>query len=89
MFIVLFMMKILDYVPMEMSKQLLHHYMGHVMLHDLPLIVVSIYTEQLVILNDVIIYAITKQALVFMKQTVEDFVLRMGLIVLLPMDHMT
>ena len=40
-------------------------------------------------LSDDIIYVTTRLVLVFMKRTVEDFVLRMGLIVPLHMVHMT
>ena len=61
----------------------------HGISHDLLLIVANIYTEQPGTLRDDIIYVITKQVLVFMKQTVEDFVLRMDLIVPLHMVHMT
>ena len=73
---------------MEMSE-LLHHYKSCDVLHKFFLIVVNIYTGQREIQSDVIIYVITRLAHVFMKQTVGDFVLRMDLIVLLHMDHMT
>ena len=71
---------------------LLHHICGscdHMLSHDVHSIVVNIYTEQLEILSEDIIYGITRQVHVFMKQIVEDFVLRMDRIVHLHMDHMT
>ena len=70
-FIAPYMMKILDCAPMQMSKLLLHHCVGHVITCCYMIflkIVVSIYTGQLETLNDVIICVIIRRARAFMKR---------------------